>query len=50
VVRPVRPNIRNGRGQTAAALRTISEGAQAPLNDQFMGQMSNAIGRLRLVE
>ena len=49
VVRPVRPNIRNGRGQ-AAALKTISEGAQAPLNDQFMGQMSSAIGRLRLVE
>ncbi len=49
-VRPAATRIVRNRGQTAAALKTVSEAAQEPLHDQFMGQLSTAIGRMRLVE
>ncbi|MFB0874598.1 MULTISPECIES: transposase domain-containing protein [unclassified Sphingobium] len=45
VLRPTRH-----RGQSAAALKPVSEGAQQPLIDDFMGQFGTALGRLRLVD
>ncbi|MFY9350328.1 MAG: transposase domain-containing protein [Sphingobium sp.] len=45
VLRPTRH-----RGQSAAALKPVSEGAEAPLTDDLMGQFGTALGRLRLVD
>lgn len=49
-VRPAATHLVRHRGQTAAALKAVPEASQAPLHDQFMGQLGNAIGRMRLVE
>ncbi|RIA44073.1 Mu DNA-binding protein [Hephaestia caeni] len=45
VVRPVRH-----RGQTAAALKPVSEPASAPAQSAFMDKFSTAVSHLRLVE
>tara|TARA_R110000868_G_scaffold230335_2_gene483467 strand:+ start:5530 stop:7518 length:1989 start_codon:yes stop_codon:yes gene_type:complete len=49
-VRPAATRIVRHRGQTAAALKAVSEAVQEPLSDQFMGQFSSAVSALRLVE
>ncbi|WP_303763458.1 transposase domain-containing protein [Sphingobium yanoikuyae] len=42
--------IRPTRHRGSAALKTVSEAAPATSHDQFMGQLSTAIGRLKLVD
>lgn len=42
--------VRPARFRGNAALKPVSKAVQEPLHDQFMGQLSNAIGRMRLVE
>jgi hypothetical protein len=42
--------IRLTRHRGNAALKTVSEAVPTPSHDEVMGQLSNAIGRMRLVE